>query len=235
MVERLVWDQEVAGSNPVTPTIIEKEMKRIWQLFICVMLWPALCGVAQDSLPRKDTATLSSSASPTPTPIPQSALALIPPPLPTPASGNTGASSAPIMPDLSQLDQLFKQTTPGKEAELYRAHVEWRELKNRTVNDPAVVAAKVAAETASTDLEKRNRLRLYYEVFYARMRALASTPQMVSYLDSMKKTHLNLLNQPRVRPTADSEKKVEPTPEQPAQPTPEQPAQPVPEPSLPNE
>ena len=139
------------------------------------------------------------------------------------------------MPDLSQLDQLFKQTAPDKEAETYRAHVEWRKLKNRTVNDPAVVAAKAAAQAASTDLEKRNRLRLYYEVFYARMRALASTPEMVKYLDSMKDAHLDLLDQPRVRPTPESEKKVEQTPEQPASPTPEQPTQPVPEPSLPNE
>ena len=136
------------------------------------------------------------------------------------------------MPDLSQLEQIFKQTTPGKEVELYRAHVAWRELKNRTVNDPAVVTAKAAAQTATTDLEKRNRLRHYYEVFYARMRTLASTPDMVTYLDAMKKNHLDLLDQPRVRPTPDSGNKPEPTP---AQPPPEQPAQATPEPSLPNE
>ena len=145
------------------------------------------------------------------------------------------------MPDLSKLEQIFKQTTPGKEVELYRAHVEWRQLKNRTVNDPAVVAAKAAAEAATTDLEKRNRLRIYYETFYARMRALASTPQMVAYLDSMKTAHLRLLDQPRVRPTPDSGKKPESTPAQSALPTPEQPPLPTPEeppqaaPDLPNE
>jgi hypothetical protein len=203
--------------------------------FICAMLWPALCGVAQDSLPRKDAAPATAVVSPTPTPIPQSALGLIPPPLPSPASGNTGASSAPTMPDLSQLDQLFKQTAPDKQAETYRAHVEWRKLENRTVNDPAVVAAKAAAQAATTDLEKRNHLRRYYEVFFARMRTLASTPEMVKYLDSQKDAHFDLLDQPRVRPTPESAKKVEQTNEQPASPTPTQPAQPVPEPSLPNE
>ncbi len=131
------------------------------------------------------------------------------------------------MPDLSQLDQIFKQTAPGKEAAEYRAHVEWRELKNRTVNDPAVVAAKAAARAASTDLEKRNRLRVYYKIFYARMRARASNPQIVAYLDSMKDAHLSLLDQPRVRPTPEEAKKPEPTPEQSSQP--------APEPSLPNE
>ncbi len=90
------------------------------------------------------------------------------------------------MPDLSQLEQIFSKVTPGKEVELYRAHVEWRKLKNQTVNDPAVVEAKAAAEAATTDLEKRNGLRHYYELFYARMRALAPTPEMVAYLDSQK-------------------------------------------------
>ena len=202
-------------------------MKRIWQLIFCVTVWPAACGVAQDSLPQKDAPAATASASTTPTPIPQSALGLIPPPLPSPVGGNAPAASAPIIPDLSQLDQIFKQTTPGKEAVAYRQHAEWRELKNRTLNDPAVTAAQAAAQAASTDLEKRNQLRLYYAVFYARMRALASTPEMGGYLDSMKKTHLDLVDQPRVRPTPEQEKKPEPTPKPSSSP--------VPEPSLPNE
>ena len=212
-------------------------MKIIRQLALCAMLLPALCANAQDSLPRKDLATPTPlpSATPTPLPIPQSALALIPAPQSSPAGSNAGAPLGPNMPDLSQLDQIFKQTTPGKEAVEYRAHVEWRTLKNRIVNDPTVISAKAYAEAASTDLEKRNRLRIYYETFYARMRALASTPEMVKYLDTMKTAHLGLLDQPRVRPTPESEKKVEPAPEQPAQPTPEQPALPTPEPALPNE
>ncbi len=210
-------------------------MKRIWHLLFCVMLCPALCAVAQDSLPRTNAATVATSLTSTPTPIPQKALALIPPPLPSPTGGNTEPPSAPIMPDLSKLDQLFKQTTLGKEADLYRAHVEWRRLKNRTVNDPAVVSAKAAAEAATTDLEKRNGLRQYYEVFYAHMRALASTPQMMSYLDTMKQAHLIFLDQPRVRPSLVSEKKPGPEPAPPALPTPEQPAPVVPEPTLPNE
>ena len=28
-LERLVWDQEVAGSNPVTPIFIEKKIKKL--------------------------------------------------------------------------------------------------------------------------------------------------------------------------------------------------------------
>ncbi len=212
-------------------------MKRIWQLIFFATLCPVLHAGAQDLVPRREVATPTPAATParspetTPTPIPQSALALIPPPSATPAEAGT-AASAPIMPDLSQLEQIFSKVTPGKEVELYRAHVEWRKLKNQTVNDPAVVAAKAAAEAATTDLEKRNGLRHYYELFYARMRALAPTPEMAAYLDSQKKTHLDLLDQPRVRPTPDTGKKPESTP---VQSSPEQPPQATPEPSLPNE
>ena len=171
--------------------------KRIWPSLFLTALLPASWCAAQDPLPqRADPSPAGTSA--TPTPIPESVLKLIPPPAaPTPSPPTN-------LPDLSQLDQIFKQSAPGKEAIEYRAHVEWRQLKNRTVADPAVVAAKASAEAATTDLEKRNRLRHYYEIFYARMGALASTPEMVAYLDAAKKTHLDLLAQPRVRPTPGS-------------------------------
>jgi hypothetical protein len=219
------------GPRGDSPRPVLNRMKRIWLLNFCVILWSAVRGVAQDSLPQKEPAA-AAAASATPTPI-----GLIPPPLPSPAGGSAPAASAPIMPDLSQLDQLFKQTTPGKETVAYRQHVAWRELKNRTLNDPAVKAAWAAAQVASTDLEKRNQLRLYYDVFYARMRALASTPEIAGYLDSMKKNHLAVLDQPRVRPTPEQEKTPEPEPtprrSREKSPTPTNP--PLPEPSLPNE
>ena len=171
-----------------------------WLLIFFAILAPGLKCAAQESLPRPEAAS-SPAAAATPTPIPENAMGLIPSPAGEPAV------PPPTLPDLSQLDEMFKQTLPGKEATEYRAHVEWRDLKNRTLTDRAVVSAKKAAEAATTDLEKRNRLRIYYEIFYARMRARASSPQMVAYLDTMKKQHLDLLDQPRVRPTPESSPK----------------------------
>jgi hypothetical protein len=176
--------------------------QRTWPLVFGVMVVLTLHCAAQESLPRPE-ASPAPTAAITPTPIPEKGRGLIPPPSGQPAP------PPPTMPDLSQLDQMFKQTLPGKEAAEYRSHVEWRQLKNRTVNDPAVVSAKAAAEAATTDLEKRNRLRVYYEIFYARMRALASTPEMAKYLDAMKKQHLALLDQPRVRPNPKLTPKLE--------------------------
>jgi len=109
--------------------------------------------------------------------------------------------NGPDLPELKQLEDTFKPKSLGKEADALKVHVEWRQLKNRTVNDPVVQAAKAYAQAARTDLEKRNRLRDYYNIYYQRMSDLASTPEIKLALQALKGSHENLLSQPRVRPT----------------------------------
>src|ERR1041385_7815072 len=72
----------------------------------------------------------------------------------------------PKIPELSQVDEIFKQTSLGKEADERRLHIEWRQLANLVVNDADIAAAKRSAESSRTDLEKRQRLRNYYELYY---------------------------------------------------------------------
>jgi len=123
---------------------------------------------------------------------------LEPTPSPEPPNG-------PELPEISQLDQNFsKPRSLGPQADELRVHKEWRQLKNRTVNDPEVQAAKALAQSARTDLEKRNRLRNYYDVYYQRMSALATTPELKLALQSLKTSHQGILAQPRVRPTPDT-------------------------------
>ena len=123
---------------------------------------------------------------------------LEPTPSPEPPNG-------PDLPEISQLDQNFsKPRSLGPQADELRVHKEWRQLKNRTVNDPEVQAAKAYAQAARTDLEKRNRLRNYYNVYYQRMSALAATPEIKLALQALKTSHQGLLAQPRVRPTPDT-------------------------------
>jgi putative endonuclease len=110
-------------------------------------------------------------------------------------------SRTPHVPELSQLDEAFNQTSLGPTADEYRVRVQLRKLQNAVANDAAVVAAKQAAETARTDLEKRERLRDYYNIYYGRMAARASSPDLKAALAKSKAAHLALLNQPRVRPT----------------------------------
>jgi hypothetical protein len=103
-------------------------------------------------------------------------------------------------PALSELDTAFQKSPLAQEAEEQRLHVEWRQLQNRTAHDPEVVAAKAATTTAKTDLEKRVRLRAYYNVYYAHMQALASSPEVKNYLNGKKAAVLGSLAQPNVRP-----------------------------------
>jgi len=131
--------------------------------------------------------------------------------------------NGPELPEISQLDQSFsKPKSLGKDADALRVHLEWRQLKNRIVNDPAVKTAKAYAQAARTDLEKRNRLRAYYDIYYERMSALATTPEIKLALKDLKSAHEGFLNQPRVRPSPTPEGAT-PTPTPTGTPAPKKP------------
>jgi hypothetical protein len=188
-------------------------MNRI-KLFLAIVamplsLSPSLVCAQEPPLPAK-TETPSPSPSPSGTRpqlnIPDIPLAVEPPRLVPDSSspkipGQLAIPSLPKnAPTLSELDTAFQKSPLAREAEEYRLHLEWRQLQNRVAHDPEVVAAKAAATTGKTDLEKRLRLRAYYTVYYAHMRALASSPEVRSYLDAKKAAILSSLTQPRVRP-----------------------------------
>jgi hypothetical protein len=105
------------------------------------------------------------------------------------------------IPELSQLDEIFKQASLGKTADSFRLHAEARKLHNQVANDPEVVAAKKAAESSRTDLEKRQRLHDYYRIYYDRMKARAESPELKIAIDADRQAHFGLLAQPRVRPS----------------------------------
>jgi hypothetical protein len=156
---------------------------KVFGLIISAVLATAVLGLyAQDAAPPSvDLYEEQNQLEPTPSPIPP---------------------NGPDLPEISQLDQNFsKPRSLGPQADELRVHKEWRQLKNRTVNDPEVQAAKAYAQSARTDLEKRTRLRNYYDVYYQRMSALATTPELKVALQSLKTRHQDLLDQPRVRPT----------------------------------
>jgi len=137
--------------------------------------------------------------------IPEIPMAVEPSPLvPAPNVPNSSSSSASkkSVPPLTELDAAFQKSPLGQAAEEYRLHVEWRQLQNRASLDPEVIAAKAEIKTARTDLEKRERMRAYYRVFYARMQSLASAPDVKAYLEGKKKAVLDSLAQPRVHPEA---------------------------------
>lgn len=113
-------------------------------------------------------------------------------------------TAEPTIPERAQIDEVFKQTSLGKEADERRLHLEWRQLANRIANDSDIIAAKKAADHARTDLEKRQRLRDYYDLYYGRMRAMASSSQMKSALEQLRVAHVSQTSQRRVRPVEDA-------------------------------
>ena len=119
---------------------------------------------------------------------------------PTPLVPNTSATPKKNVPSITELDAAFQHSSLGQAAEEQRLHLEWRKLKNRATLDPGVMAAKKAIDSARTDLDKRNLRRAYYKIFYARMQALADTPELNAYLEQKKNAELTALAQPRVRP-----------------------------------
>jgi hypothetical protein len=178
-------------------------------LAIVAIVWPvpfALLHAQEPPLPTK-------TETPTPSPagvrpqlnIPEIPMSVEPPtlvpnsssPIPRRPALPTLAKTAPA---LSELDAAFRTSPLAKAAEVERLHLEWRQLQNRTAYDPEVVAAREAATRTKTDVEKRTRLRAYYNIYYAHMRALASSPEIIIYLDGQKAAALNSLAQPRVRP-----------------------------------
>src|SRR6266446_4904818 len=159
-------------------------MKSIELILLGILGGATPISVAQDAAPPAvDLYEGAKQPNVTPTPIPYS------------------EPNGPNIPELPQLDEAFKPKSLGKEADERRLHIEWRQLKNQVVNDPQVRAAKAFAQTARTDLERRNRLHNYYDIYYGRMSALASSPELKVTLEAMKSAHLGSLAQPRVRPS----------------------------------
>src|SRR5438093_10686993 len=58
----------------------------------------------------------------------------------------------PNVPELSQLDEAFKQKSLGKEADQRRLQIEWRECKNRWAYEYTVRAEQVDTRDARLDI-----------------------------------------------------------------------------------
>jgi len=165
-------------------------MKAHWLILLSALLIAALMMHGQEAAPPSVDLFPEQEEEPSPTPPP----------------------NGPELPELKQLDDSFKPKSLGKDADLLQVHALWRQLQNRTVNDPDVQAAKKYAQAARTDLEKRKRLRDYYELYYQRMSALATTPELKVALQQLKDVHQAILAQPRVRPSPTPEPSGTPSP-----------------------
>lgn len=119
---------------------------------------------------------------------------------PSPLVPNTSTAPKKNLPSIQELDTVFQHSSLGAGVEEQRLHLEWRKLQNRAALDPDVIAAKKAVSRARTDPEKRDLMRAYYKIFYARMQALTDAADVKAYVEQKRKDAINGLAQPRLRP-----------------------------------
>ena len=101
------------------------------------------------------------------------------------------------------LNALFKQSSLGKAADEHRLHLQMSALETRIRNDEDLHELKASANKARTDLERRHALKAYYKLYYKKLLALASTPDLQDYLRAQEAAHEATLLQPRVRHETD--------------------------------
>jgi len=148
-----------------------------------------------------DTQMAASTASPSP-----SATVSIEPPSLIPPNILPAPDSLPKIPaaqELQQLNEFFKKTSLGKVADEHRLHLQMVALETPIRNDADLHALKATALRAPTDLERRHWLKSYYELYFKKLRALATTPDLQGYLDAQEATRKLSLLQPKVRHESD--------------------------------
>jgi hypothetical protein len=205
----------VTGTRRRFASFLPASSRTSWLIIVRAIGALSLCLSAATAEAEEEPPLPSNTETPSPTPSPANTRpqlnipeippfieppTLVPNASVTPSGGRVGISTAKTAP-LSQLDSAFQQSPLGQAAEEQRLHLEWRKLQNRVVEDPEVVAAKAATTRTKTDLEKRVRLRSYYNIYYAHMQALTSDPQIKAYLEGKKTAALEGLAQHRVRST----------------------------------
>ncbi|MBA3960629.1 MAG: hypothetical protein H0X40_01845 [Chthoniobacterales bacterium] len=163
---------------------------------------------AQAARTREATGEAPPSA-PTPTIVPVEPPSLIPP-NDLPGPGASSLPQPPVSPEIQLLNALFKQSSLGHAADDNRLHEQTAELETHIRNDEDLHRLKDAALRAPTDLERRHRLKTYYQSYYAKLRARATTPELIAYIKFQATAHESILLQPRVRHETDEAKSTTP-------------------------
>ena len=160
-------------------------------------------GSAQTPAPAASSDVTSLEATPSPSAtVSVEPPSLIPPNI-LPGPGGGALPQIPAGPDLKTLGDLFKQTTLGKVADEYRLHLQMSALEVHIRNDTDLHQALAVADRAHTDLERRRLLRAYYQLYYKKLIALASKPELQAYLRGKQAAQESSVLQPRVRHVPD--------------------------------
>ena len=173
-------------------------------LLVCMPAW------AQSPANPDNTSAQSAQAQESTAEIPPASptIAPIEPPSLIPPNSLPGPDAAslpqiPATPELQLLNSLFKQSSLGKAADEHRLHVQMAELETHIRNDEDLHKLKRSAFDAGTDLERRHRLRVYYDLYFRKLRGRAAPPELRDYVAAQAASHELTLLQPRVRHETD--------------------------------
>ena len=187
--------------------LFAKKMKFVSLLIVGLALTGAIWAEAQSSPSPENPSAQASSAEAAAVPSPSATVAVEPPslipPNILPPPGPAALPQIPSEPDLQTLNALFKQTSLGKAADEHRLHLKMSALETHIRNDEDLHALNAAANKARTDLERRHRLKVYYKLYFKKLQALASTPDLQDYLRAQEAAHERTLLQPHVRHETD--------------------------------
>jgi len=177
-------------------------------VFFLLALGAASLALAQSSPSPDDSSTQTANtqmAASTSAPSPSATVSIEPPSLipPNILPAPDSLPKIPAVQELGQLNEFFKKTSLGKVADEHRLHLQMVELETRIRNDQDLHALKATALTVPTDLERRHWLKSYYELYFKKLRALATTPDLKAYLDAQEATRKLSLLQPKVRHESD--------------------------------
>lgn len=174
-----------------------------FRLCLASLAFFAVASLAQTPAPDNTSARATNPETAAPSPsatAPVEPPSLIPPNiLPAPES----LPKIPAAPELELLNSFFKSTSLGKAADEHRLHVQMVALEAHIRNDGDLHALRASALRTSTDLERRHRLKDYYESYFGKLRALATSPELKAYLDVQEAARKLTLLQPRVRHRSD--------------------------------
>jgi len=175
-------------------------------IFFLLALGAADIAQAQSSpSPDDHSAQPANTQMTLPTASPSATVSIEPPSL-IPPNILPAPDSLPKIPatqELQQLNEFFKKTSLGKVADEHRLQLQMVALETRIRNDEDLYALKATALKASTDLERRHWLKSYYELYFKKLRALATTPDLKAYLDAHEASRKLSLLQPHVRHESD--------------------------------
>ncbi|MDH4470512.1 MAG: hypothetical protein QE493_06040 [Verrucomicrobiae bacterium] len=126
------------------------------------------------------------------------------PPIDSSSTSSNNDTNAPVAPASNQVEQTSSSlaelpSTESVEKKKQELKVRYYEVRTEVEKEPELSALKEKADHATTDEEKRQALRAYYELLFARMKK--KDPSISERCDLLEKAYLRRLEQVKLQPT----------------------------------